>query len=202
MPTARPLLLSCALTVGSLAAAGEPLVPGLHLSLADAQGDFRNEMGTKHAQGAALSLAVPLTGTLTFRPMIAFQAFTTIDNEYAYKSTRYSDLGNESARWSAWSYGGDCLYRPGGPQGRLYFLAGAYMKVWRLHSFGVYTTSDRLNSTRTYSVNDIGTKNEPALAAGLGYTLFRHLSLESRYVFGSYRGLAYNTLEASLVLTY
>ncbi len=202
MPVTRPMLISLGLACCGLASASEPMVPSLHLGIADAQGDFRNEMGTKHASQGALSLTIPLTGTLAIRPRVAFQAFTTIDNQYAYKSTRYNDLGAEDSRWSAWSLGGDVLYRPSGPRGRLYFLAGAYLKVWREHSFGTYTTSDRVNPTRTYIVNDTSTKDEPAVALGLGYTLHRRVSLESRYVFCIYRGLSYNTLEAAIVLSY
>ncbi len=202
MPHPFHRILASCLVGGGMLSAAEPMTPGLHLSIADAQGDFRNEMGSKHAPGLGLSLGIPLTRTLAVRPMVSFQSFTTLDYQYAYKSSRYSDLGAESARWSAWTMGADCLYRPGGPTGRLYFLAGAHMKVWRLHSFGTYTTSDRVNPTRTYTVNDASTKDEPALAAGLGWTFLRHVSVESRYVFGSYRGLTYNTLEASLVLTY
>ena len=198
----RPVLFSLGLAYCGLASAAEPMVPSLHLGIADAQGDFRNEMGTKHAPQGALSLTIPLTGTLAFRPMLSFQAFTTIDNQYAYKSTRYNDLGAEDSRWSAWSLGADCLYRPSGPQGHLYFLAGAYLKIWRQHSFGTYTTRDRVNPTRTYIVNDTNTTDEPAAALGMGYTLHRRISLEGRYVFCIYRGLSYNTLEASVVLTY
>jgi hypothetical protein len=178
------------------------MVPSLHLGLATAQGDFRDEMGPKTGLGAALSLTVPLTSTLSFRPSLAYQSFPTLNSQYAYKSTRYSDRGDEEAHWSAWSYGADCLFRPGGPQGSLYFLAGAYLKVWKLHSFGAYTTQDSLNATRTYAVDDTSTKDEPAVALGLGWTFNRHLGLEARSVLASYRSLSYNTLEMALVLSY
>jgi hypothetical protein len=170
--------------------------------LATAQGDFRNEMGSKLGLDAALSLTVPLTSTLAFRPVLSFQSFPTLNSQYTYKSARYSDRGDEDARWSAWSYGADCLYHPGGPQGSLYFLAGVYLKVWKLHSFGAYSTQDSLNATRTYTVDDTSTKNEPAVALGLGYSFNRHLSLETRSVLASYRSLSYNTLEMAFVLSY
>ncbi len=202
MPTVCPKTLSLGLACCAIAAAAPPMVPSLHLSLAVAQGDFREEMGSKQGLGAGLSLTVPLTATLSLRPAVAFQSFPTLNNQYTYKSSRYSDRGEEETRWSAWSFGADCLYRPSGPMGRLYFTAGAHIKVWRLHGFGTYTTSDRLNAAKTYSVDDTSTKNEPAVTMGLGCTYNRHLSLETRLVFASYRGLSYNTLEASFVLSY
>jgi hypothetical protein len=202
MPTLRPALLLSGLVCATYAAAAEPMVPGIHVLLAEASGDFREEMGSQIGLGGALSLAVPLTRTLAFRPMVAFQTFPTLNNQYTYKSTRYSDYGAEEARWSAWSFGADCLYRPGGPEGSLYFLGGAYLKVWRLHSFGTYTTQDSLNGTRTYTVDDTSSKNEPALTLGLGWTVARQLSLEARTVIASYRSLSYNTVELALVLTF
>lgn len=202
MPTARPKLLVLGLACCSLLPAAAPMVPSLQLSLATAQGDFRYEMGSKVGVGAALSLTIPLTATLSFRPNLSFQSFPTLNSQYTYKSTRYSDRGDEDARWSAWSYGADCLYRPGGPQGSLYFVAGAYLKVWKLHGFGTYTTQDSLTATRTYAVDDTSSKNEPAVAMGLGYTFNRHLSLEARTVLASYRSLSYNTLEMAFVLSY
>lgn len=202
MPTARPKLLVLGLAGCSLLPAAVPMVPSLQLSAATAQGDFRDEMGSKIGVGAGLSLTMPLTTTLSFRPKLAFQSFPTLNSQYTYKSTRYSDRGNEEARWSAWSYGADCLYRPSGPQGSLYFVAGAYLKVWKLHGFGTYTTQDSLTATRTYTVDDTSSKNEPALTLGLGYTLNRHLSVEARSVFASYRSLSYNTLEMAFVLSY
>ncbi len=202
MPTARPKLLVLGLAGCSLLPAAVPMVPSLHLSAATAQGDFRDEMGSKVGVGAGLSLTMPLTTTLSFRPKLSFQSFPTLNSQYSYKSTRYSDRGNEEARWSAWSYGADCLYRPNGPQGNLYFVAGAYLKVWKLHDFGTYTTQDSLNATRSYTVDDTSSKNEPALTMGVGYTLNRHLSVEARSVFASYRSLSYNTLEMVFVLSY
>ena len=202
MPTVRPRTLALGLLPFALGSAAQPMVPSLHLDLVTAQGDFRNEMGSKLGLGAGLSLTIPMNSTLAFRPMLSFQSFPTLDSQYTYKSARYSDRGDEEARWNAWTYGADCLYRPGGPQGSLYFLAGVYLKVWKLHSFGTYTTQDSLNATRTYSVDDTSTKDEPAVALGLGYTLSRHISLEARSVFASYRSLSYNTLEMAFVLNY
>ncbi len=202
MPTVRLRILALGLLPYAFVSAATPMVPSLHLSLATAQGDFREEMGPKVGVGAALSLTVPLTSTLSFRPSLSFQSFPTLNNQYTYKSARYSDRGDEEAHWSAWSYGADCLYRPGGPLGSLYFLAGAYLKVWKLHGFGTYTTQDSLNATRSYSVDDTSTKNEPAAALGLGYTFNRHLCLEARTVLASYRSLSYNTLEMAFVLSY
>lgn len=202
MPIARPTLLVLGLAGCSLLPAAAPMVPSLHLTLATAQGDFRDEMGNKVGVGAGLSLTIPLTATISFRPNLSFQSFPTLNNQYTYKSTRYSDRGDEEARWSAWSFGGDCLYRPAGPQGSLYFVAGAYLKVWKLHGFGTYTTQDSLTATRTYVVDDTSSKNEPAVAMGLGYTFTRHMSLETRMVLASYRSLSYNTLEMAFVLSY
>lgn len=195
-------MLTLGLCCGSSASAAQPMVPNLHLVVASAQGDFREEIGSRHGLGAGLSLTLPLTNTLALRPAIAFQAFPAQNNQYVYKSTRYSDRGEEDTRWSAWTYGADCLFRPRGPEGSLYFLAGAYLKVWRLRGYGSFTTSDRLNSTRTYIVDDTTTKNEPAIALGLGFDINHHLGLEARSVFASYRGLSYNTLEAAVVLSY
>ncbi len=201
-----PAMLSLGLSL--CASAAEPptatphLVPNLHLVMAIAQGDFREEIGSRHGLGAGLSLTIPLTNTLALRPKVAFQAFPARSNQFIYKSTRYSDRGEEDTRWSAWTYGADCLFRPSGPQGSLYFSAGAFLKIWRLRGYGSYTTADRLNTTRTYTVDDTSTKNEPAVALGLGYTIHRRLSVETRSVFASYRGLSYNTLEAAVVLSY
>ena len=201
LPTAYPKFLGLGLLC-AVACAESPMVPAFHLSLAEANGDFREEMGSKVGLGAALSLTIPLTRTLALRPSVAFQAFPTLSSQYTYKSIRYSDRGAEEARWSAWSYGADCLYRPSGPDGSFYLAAGAYLKLWRVHSFGSYTTQDSLNGTRTYTVDDTTTKNEPALAMGVGYTFNRHLSAEARSVFASYRSLSYNTLELVLVVSY
>ena len=202
MATVRLRILALGLLPFALVSAASPMVSSLHLGFATAQGDFRNEMGSKVGVGAGLSLAIPVTSTLSFRPSLSFQSFPALNNQYTYKSTRYSDRGDEDTRWSAWSYGADCLYRPGGPQGSLYFLAGAYLKVWKLHGFGSYTTQDSLNATRTYAVDDTSTKNEPAAALGLGCTFNRHISLEARSVLASYRSLSYNTLEMAFVLSY
>jgi len=63
-------------------------------------------------------------------------------------------------------------------------------------------TSDVLNSSRTYTVNDTGTKDVPALALGTGWALSRHTSLEARTVLATYRGLSYNTLQVSAVFSF
>jgi hypothetical protein len=202
MPYVRLDILALGLASCSSLLATTPVVPSLHLGLATAQGDFRNEMGSKVGMDAALSLTIPMTATLAFRPMLSFQSFPTLDSQYTYNSARYSDRGNEDARWSAWSYGADLLYRPRGPEGSLYFLAGVYLKVWKLQSFGSYATQDSLNATRVYSLDDTSTKDEPAVALGLGYSFNRHLSLEARSVLASYRSLAYNTLGMALVISY
>jgi hypothetical protein len=198
MPNVRFGLFGPALCSSILAA--QSLVPDLHLSLATAQGDFRNEMGTKVGGGVGLSLPVRISATLALRPMVAYQAFPTLDSQYTYKSSRYADRGDENARWSAWTYGADCLWRPQGTVGHFYFVAGAHLKVWKLHSFGTYTTQDALNATRSYTVDDTTTKNEPSVAMGLGWTVNRHLGVEARSILASYRGLSYNTLELALVL--
>lgn len=59
-----------------------------------------------------------------------------------------------------------------------------------------------MNGTRTYSVDDTSTSNEPALDMGLGLTLSRYLSLESRMTLASYRKLSYNTLQVGVVVHY
>ena len=142
MPTVRLRVLALGLLPFAFASAATPMVPSLHLDLVTAQGDFRNEMGSKVGVGASLSLTIPMTSTLAFRPILSYQSFPTLDSQYTYNSARYSDRGDEEAHWSAWTYGGDLVYRPKGPQGSLYFLAGVYLKVWKLHSFGTYTTQD------------------------------------------------------------
>jgi hypothetical protein len=202
MPHAFPRILTFGLACCAFAPAATPLVPNLHLGVAWGQGDFKNEIGSKHGLDVGLSLTAPLTTTLSIRPILAFQTFPTMNDQYVYKSSRYSDRGEENTRWNAWSIGADCVFRPQGPEGGIYFLAGAHMKAWGLHGFGTYSTSDRLNATRVYTVDDRRTKNIPGFALGLGYTFVRHVSFESRAVFTSYEGLSYNTLEASLVLSF
>ncbi len=202
MPTVRLTILVLGLASYSFVLATTPMVPSLHLDLVTAQGDFRNEMGSKVGVGASLSLTIPMTSTLAFRPTLSYHSFPTLNSQYSYNSARYSDRGDEEAHWSAWTYGGDLVYRPRGPQGSLYFLTGVYLKVWKLHSFGTYTTQDSLNATRAYSVDDTSTKDEPAVAVGLGYTFNRHLSIEALSVLASYRSLSYNTLEIAFVLSY
>jgi hypothetical protein len=125
-----------------------------------------------------------------------------LENNFAYHSSLYSDRGFENAKWSAWSFGVDCLFRPGGEQAKFYLLAGLAYKAWKVESYGKFTTQDGLNGTRTYSVDDTSTSNEPALDMGLGLTLSRYLSLESRMTLASYRKLSYNTLQVGVVVHY
>jgi hypothetical protein len=159
-------------------------------------------MGSLTGIDSGLSLTVPLTRRLDLRPRVSFQLFPDLENSFSYKSSRYSDRGFENAKWSAWSFGVDCLFRPGGEQAKLYLLAGLAYKAWRVESYGKFTTQDALNATRTYSVDDTSTSNEPALDLGLGLNLFRHLSLESRITLANYRKLSYNTLQLGIVVHY
>ena len=202
MPIARLPFLVLGLACGVVASAASPLVPSLHLTAAEAQGDFREEMGSKVGQGLGLSLTIPLTKTLSLRPSLSYQDFPTLNSQYTYKSSRYSDRGQEISHWSAWSYGADCLYHPSGPEGHFYILTGVALKVWKLHGFGTYSSSTTGNPTRNYSVDDTSSKNEPAVAVGLGFTFNRHISFEARSVLASYRSLSYNTVELALVLSY
>ena len=203
MPNALLKKLLLGLSTCAVASAAVPMTLNLQLGAATAQGDFRSEVASKVGVNAALSLTIPLTATLALRPTLGHQIFPTIENHYSFKSTKYSDLGEEAAHWSAWSYGSDCLYRPNGPEGRLYFVAGAYLKAWKLHSFGKYSTADRLTTTtRVYNVDDTSTKNQPAIATGLGWTLHRRFSAELRTVLGTYQSLSYNTVEANFVLSW
>ena len=192
--------LVAALAASGAGWAGEPLAWGLHLGVADAQGDFRNVMGKRAALEAGLSARFDLSPSVSVRPTAEFQRFPVLENGYSYHSTRYNDLGNESSRWSGWSLGADGIYRPGGPSGQVYFLLGAYLKAWRVHSYGSFTSTDKVNGTQTYAVDDTSTKDEPALALGLGYTFSRHAAVETRMTFASYRRQAYNTLHLRLVL--
>lgn len=201
-PPFRVVCLACGLLSISSAHAASPLIPSLQLTVASAHGDFRDDIGSRVGLGAGLSFTFPLTSHLDLRPSLAFQTFPTLVSHYSYKSTRFSDRGEEDTRWSAWTYGADCIYRPGGGFGGLYTLVGANVKVWRLRSWGSYVTQDQLSGTRNYVLDDTSTKNEPALAMGLGYTFNRHFSLEARSVFSSFRSLSFNTLECSLVLNY
>jgi hypothetical protein len=128
--------------------------------------------------------------------------FHVLENNFTYKSTRYSDRGFENAKWSAWSFGADCLFHPGGEGSRLYLLAGLSYKAWKVESYGTFTTQDSLNGTRTFTVDDSSTSNEPALDMGLGLTLSRHLSVETRMTLASYRKLSYNTFQVGVVAHY
>lgn len=202
MPTALPLaVLLAALPGPSRASAAEPVSWGLMLGAMDAQGDFRQVMGSRLAFEAGLSAGIPLGSTTTLRPILEFQRFPALENGYSYRSTRYTDLGSEQERWSAWSFGADALFRPAGMSLPLYFVAGGHLKLWRLHSYGSFSSTDKVNGTRAYAVDDTDTRNEPALALGMGCTFSRHWALETRMVFANYRKQAYNTLHFRLVLT-
>jgi hypothetical protein len=176
-----------------------PITPDLHLMAVSAQGDFQSAVGSGAGISGGLSLTVPLTPRLAVRPRISYEQFPIVRNNYSYNSARYADRGFENEKWSAWSFGADCLFRPWGERGRFYILSGIFLKSWRLQSAGAYTTQDRLNSTRSYSVNDSSTSNEPGATAGLGFNLARWLSLECRMNLATYRKLSYNTFEAGTV---
>lgn len=194
------LSLAVLFCAGPAGHSGEPIAYGLHLGVADAQGDFRNVMGSRASIEAGLSARIPFSPKLSLRPTVEFQRFPVLENGYSYRSSRYNDLGTETARWSAWSFGADGILRPEGPSGRVYFLLGAYLKMWRLHSYGSFTSSDKINGTQTYAVDDTSTKDEPALGLGVGWSLTRHAAVETRITFGSYRRQAYNTLHLRLAL--
>ena len=165
---------------------------GLLLGLADAEGDFRNVMGGHVALETGLSARFPLGARFAVRPTVEYQRYAGLE---------HGDLGNESERWSAWSFGADGIYRPAGTPAPFYFVAGAYLKMWRLHSYGAFVSTDKVNGTQSYAVNDASTKNEPALALGMGLILARHATLETRMTFASYRKQAYNSLHVRFVLT-
>jgi hypothetical protein len=195
---ATVFLLALLATSGGYA--GESLSWGIQAGLADAQGDFRGVMGSKLALDAGILARIPLTTSLSVRPTLEFQRFPALDSGYSYHSTRYNDLGNERDRWSAWIVGADMLYRPANAPAPVYFLVGASLKMWRVHSYGSFTSSDKTNGTQSYSVDDTDTRDEPALSLGIGYALSRHAALETRMTFANYRKQAYNTLHLSLVL--
>lgn len=195
------LALLAALLALPLAAQG-PLAYNLHLGMASAQGDFRSEVGSTPGLEAGLSLTVPLTARLALRPRVSYELFPVQSNTYSYRSTRYFDRGYENAKWNAWSFGADCLFRPGGPEAGLYLFSGLHLKVWRVESYGTYTTRDQLSGTRVYTVDDTSTSNEPAFDAGLGFTFSRHFSAESRMTLSSYRKLSYNTLQIGVVASF
>ncbi len=183
-------------------AAKEPYSVDVHLGALSALGDFRSEVGSRTGVDTGVSLTVPLWPRLALRPRLSREQFKVVDNNYTYQSTRYSDRGFEAAKWTAWTFGADLLFRPGGERGRLYLLTGAAAKSWRLQSYGTYTTQDRLNTTRTFSVDDSSTSNEPAFHVGLGLDLQRHLGVEARMSLASYRKLSYNTLSVGVVASF
>ena len=195
-------LLSAVLLAACPLAAQAPSTYDVQVGSLSAQGDFRSEVGSKSGIDLGLSMTVPLLPRLAVRPRLTFERFPGVDNAYAYKSSRYSDRGSETAEWSAWCLGADCLFRPTGGEGRLYFVAGAFFKSWRLRSHGSYTTQDRLNTTRTFTVDDSSTSNEPAVDLGIGLRVWRNLSLESRMTLASYRKLSYNTLQVGVVASF
>jgi hypothetical protein len=195
-------LAGAAVLAAEAAPRTEPLTANLFLAATQAEGEFRDEMGGKWGLGVGFAFTTPLSARFALRPAIQLRYFPTLDHSYRYKTNRYSDRGDEESRWSTWSCGADVIFRPAGPTGRFYAMAGGYVMAWKLHSFGTFTTSDAYNPTRSYSVDDTSTHNQPAVAMGLGFTCNRHLSLETRAVFADYRGLSYNTLEAMVVLSY
>lgn len=198
MPTPflrRLIALGLALGPVRPVAAQAPMTPTIHLGAATAQGDFRAEIHARVGLEAGLSLSVPLSRRLSVRPRLMYTLFPVEASDFTYRSTRYFDHGFENAKWSSWAFGADGLFRPAGEGGRLYFVSGLFYKAWHLKSYGSYTTQDRLNGTRTFTVDDAATSNEPALDLGLGWTLRRHLSLETRMTLSSYRKLSYNTLQ-------
>jgi hypothetical protein len=183
-------------------AAQVPITYNLHLGALSAQGDFRTEVGSLTGLDTGLSMTIPLTQRLDLRPRVSYQLFPVLENNFAYKSSRYSDRGFENAKWSAWSFGADCLFHPGGAGSKLYLLTGLSYKAWKVESYGTFTTQDPLLGTRTFSVDDKSTSNEPALDMGLGLALSRHFSVETRITLASYRKLSYNTLQLGMVARY
>ncbi len=192
-PLQALLAATCALGPCAAQAPSRPLAWGGQISLAEAQGDLREVLD--HATGweVRATLEVGLAGTLSLRPSLAAQGFRTSLSDYSYTSSRYVDKGSEHTRISAWAVGTDLVYRPRGQADPLYLFAGAFLKAWKVRSEGSLSTSDRLNGTRTYTVDDTSTSNEPAASGGLGWRLGRHLALESRVEFSSYRKRAFNT---------
>lgn len=179
--------------------AEESMHVGVQLGTAEAQGDFRNEMNEKRAIDIGIYVSIPVLKSLSIRPTLWFQKFPDLDNSYVYKSSRYSERGGETERWSAWMAGTDLIYHPE-VLGKFHVLLGAYEKAWRLHSFGTYTATDNKGTTRSYGVDDTSTRNSLAAGVGMGWSFNHHVSVEARGVFATYRGLGYNTLEASLAL--
>jgi hypothetical protein len=183
-----------------LAAQAEPPMRfALHAGMVDSQGDLRNDLGNRLGAEAAVSLDIPLNRTLSLRPQLNFQHFPTLQNNYSYHSTRYTDVGTELYKLTAWSLGADCLYAPRGQGRSVYFLAGAYLKAWRLNSSGSFVTVDKIGGTRQFSIDDTTTQDEPALGLGAGYWISRRWGLESRMTFATYRKLSYNTLHLTAI---
>ena len=179
-----------------------PITWDVHVAMVAAEGDFKSAVGNKKGIEGDLSLTVPLSRRFALRPRLSHELFPVARNTYNYKSSRFTDRGEENEKWSAWSYGADALFRPWGEGGRFYLLAGAFVKAWKLQSYGFYSSQDRLNATHNYSVDDSSTSNEPAFTAGIGYSLHRHFSLEARANLATYRKLSYNTLECAAVYSF
>ena len=130
-----------------------------------------------------------------------YNRYSVVVNGYVYKSTRYNDLGSESQQWSSWTFGGEGIFHPTGTKVPVYYLAGAYLRMWRLHSYGSFTSTDKVNGTQSYLVNDQDSRNEPALSLGIGLAMTNHAAVETRMTFANYRKQAYNTVDIRLVLT-
>lgn len=200
------LLSRCCVIAGLLAAlpafGQAPITYDVHLGAANAQGDFRSELGSRAGLDTGLSMTIPLSRRISLRPKVSHEIFQVLENNYTYQSSRYSDRGFENAKWSAWSYGAECVFRPYGEQGRLYLFSGLFYKSWRVESYGGYVTQDRLNGTKSFTVDDTSTSNEPAVTMGFGVSAFRHLSFETHMTLASYRKLSYNTLHLGLVVSF
>lgn len=190
-----PLMLAL---LPSALRAEAPVSYDLHAAAVKAMGDFQDAVGKSTGFVGAFSITVPLTPRLSVRPRVSREVFPVERNNYAYKSTRFSDVGIENTKWSAWSFGADCLFRPSGEGGRLYVLAGGFLKAWKVQSYGSYVTQDRVNGTSTYTIDDSTTSNQAAAAMGIGYRFHRHWSVETRVVLASYRKLSYNTWETGM----
>ena len=189
------VLLACAVPL-----AAAPMDFALRIGAAQGQGDLRNLVGSRIAREFGVSAGIQLGAGLTIRPTLEYQGFPVLADGYTYHSARYNDVGNENARMSGWSSGVEAHYLSPRTAVPVYFLVGAYLKMWQERSYGSFTTSDIYNGTRTYSVDDTTTKNEPALALGLGCKLTRLVALETRMTFASYRKQAYNTLHLGVVI--
>lgn len=193
----RPSALLLALAVLPGVAQDAPFRWGCSAGLVSAQAEFRNTVGHRLAPEVGAWASWSLTESLVLRPGVAYRRYPLVSNGYTYKSSRYNDVGVENARWSSLSAGADLCYRPHGSH--LSFIGGIAVAAWTVHSYGSFTSIDKINGTKSYSVDDTSTLNEPALSAGLGWTWTRHLGLEGHMTFGTYRKQAYNTLDLRLL---